>query len=201
MRKMKFTLQRSSLWLCLEDSSFQEIIVNISKNQKTKEKTNTKIMKNTLKRIAQASLILIFTISLFSCDKDKDAIDDDFGMVNQFIKVKIDGVENEFTVWSNQNSVGVISIMSKGENGNALSFGISTDELETIGIGTPTSNFLITYKIDGQNGEWIADGTNSTMTILESTDKYIKAEFEFIGLNKVNETTKQFTEGSFKIRK
>jgi len=91
--------------------------------------------------------------------------------------------------------------MSKGENGIALSFAIETNELETIGIGTPTSNFLITYKIEGQNGEWIADGTNSTMTILESTDKYIKAEFEFTGLNRVNETTKEFTEGSFKIRK
>lgn len=50
-------------------------------------------MKNTLKRIAQASIVLIFIISLFSCNNDDDSKDDDFGMVNQYLKVKIDGVE------------------------------------------------------------------------------------------------------------
>jgi len=157
---------------------------------------------NTMKTLLKATITLfILSLTLLSCNKDDDSKDDDFGMVNQYIKVKVDGTEHEFTVWSNQTSVGVQSIMSKAENGTALSFGIETNELETIGIGTPTSNFLITYKIEGQNGEWIADGTNSTMTILESTDKYIKATFSFTGLNRVNETTKEFTEGSFKIRK
>ncbi len=157
-------------------------------------------MKNTLKRIAQISLILFITISLFSCDKDDEKLSK-----TQYFKVKIDGVEHPFknSVFVNKSSlnIGLITITPSDDSGKTISIVLAPENKNVEVTGTFTKEFTAGFLIDGVSGVWDADLKDRTITILTNNSEYIEGTFSFTGHNAVDNSIKKFTEGNFKIRK
>lgn len=120
-----------------------------------------------------------------------------------YFKVKIDGVEHSFEnmlfVNASPLKLGIISINPNNDNGGHMAIGVDLTDKDS--TGTFIHEFYPVYLKKGEVGVWDDDIDNGTITILENNDHYVKGTFSFKGSNRIDGTTKEFTEGRFKARK
>ncbi len=176
----------------------------------------TKILiKKNLRYLREAKKLILFLLitTFFSCSKDdNNPIQEN---ENYFLKVKIDGVDYStnthvamtLTTPGSLFFHSIVSIDSFTEE-NAPTFTLHmllddpivertyiTGYVEGVGVTT------LTYT---ESIPWAATkGGSGTITITEINDIYIEGTFSFTGVNTTNNpnTTKVFTEGSFKAKK
>lgn len=150
-------------------------------------------------------IISLFALSFFfnSCDTKKKRYSS--AKETFYVKVKIDGIEYLFDnmVFVNGSSlkVGVIAISPNDGNGKNMAIAIVSNDPEGV-TGTITDDFTGVFFDKLQPGSvWDADGKTRTITILENNDNYIEGTFSFTGHDRKSNTTKEFTDGSFRARK
>lgn len=158
-----------------------------------------------MKKIILLKVISLFALLIFfnSCNNKKD--DSSSVKKNFYFKVKVDGIEHTFnkSVFMHKSSFKLGTIMMTPNDGNGKSMAIAVASNDPGGVtGTITDEFNCVFIDQSQPGSaWDAERENRTVTISENNDNYIEGTFSFTGHDRKSNTTKEFTEGSFRARK
>ena len=166
-------------------------------------------MKNSILKITVCLCVVLLFINCSKEDNNATENNTTENTVEGYhIKVKIDGVDYLFdrlaVVNASSLKLGIITVNADDGNGNNMAIGIAPEDKDTGATGTYVDEFTGVFIENGQAGVWDSDYrlTRDTrlITITENNDDYIEGTFSFTGHNAVSDTTKEFTEGSFRIR-
>ncbi len=163
-------------------------------------------------QILKVLLILTFSVSIFSfftsCGSDEPS---DITGEDYFMTALIDGVE--FSSFINQVTVGALigvddayQLSGAEESGSGDNIAIQLLLPTATATGTFTtmdSEIILVYLRVAPFGNWGSDNSlgSGTVTISENNATYMKGTFSFTGVNAIDNTTIEITQGKFKAEK
>ncbi len=154
-------------------------------------------------KFSKTVLFLLLTVTLISCAKDDSPENENDS--NFYLTAKIDGV-----YFTKENVLASVvpdetAFYSIGAVGGDFSIGLTLNSPISVGTFTPAVGETITlfYQEISPYAVWAAseDGGSGTITITENNATYVAGTFSFTGVNPLDNTTKQITEGKFKAKK
>jgi len=156
----------------------------------------------TLKTIIRRTItVLILTLTLTSCSSDDDASDSE--QSTYFLNAKVDGVDfsrENVIVSALADDTSFYTISALGDTSIILTLNSPTSTgIFTVSLTTALSyQQNIPFAVWGAGGE---SGNSGTITITENTDDFIKGTFSFTGVNLLDNSTKEISQGVFKAKK
>ncbi len=178
--------------------------MNFSKTNHYLKKNNRNFGINALNvKCPKAALVLLLlSVTLNNCSSDDDSTSSE--QSDYYLTAKVDGVDfsREFVLVSAlADDTDIYIISAVGES----SIGLTLDRPISTGTFTPTLGgaTVLFYQETNPFVIWGAteDEGTGTITITENTDTYVKGTFSFTGVNPLDNSTKEITEGDFKAQK
>ncbi|WP_033957412.1 DUF6252 family protein [Psychroserpens jangbogonensis] len=157
----------------------------------------------TLKTMFAKIAFILLTLVLSSCSSNDDSTNSE--QSNYYLTAKVDGVNFSIdivTVSTLADETDFYVISGVGEN---TSIGLTLES--PISVGTFTTGVAeivaLTYQT---NSPFVVFGASQdvgsgTITITENNANYIKGTFSFTGINQLDNSTKEISEGAFKAVK
>ncbi len=182
------------------DVYFLKISTQNGDTKKLKPKT---IMKTFKTLFPKTVLILLFIVALTSCSSDDDSSGSE--QSDYYLTAKVDGVDysRDFVTVSTLPDESDVYIISGV--GEVSSIALTLESPISTGVFTPTlgGSTVLFYQEINPFVIWGAteDEGSGTITITENTDTYIKGTFSFTGVNPLDNSIKEITEGQFKAQK